>query len=160
MQFQPKSEKQIAEEKLLPAGVYPFEVLAAESKKSKAGNDMIELKLRLFRPDGSEWNARDWLMEKIPHKLFHFCSFTGLSTKYHEGALLSTDCIGKSGYAKIVIKEDKEGKFPPSNSVADYVRAPEGDGSGMKRDGVMPKPQPTAAQLANQADATPDDVPY
>ena len=161
MQFQAKTEKQIAEENLLPKGTYPFEVIEATAKKSKAGNDMIELKLRIFAPDGTEWEARDWIMEKMAFKLFHFCAYCGLSTQYQNGTLLATDCVGKTGYAKIVIKEDETGKYQPSNSVADYVRAPEGAGTGMKRDGVMPKPQPTEAQLANQTGNGPDeDVPF
>ncbi len=36
MQFTPKTEKQLAEESLLPAGVYDFEVLKAEDAVSKS----------------------------------------------------------------------------------------------------------------------------
>jgi hypothetical protein len=39
----PKTEEQIKMERLLPAGDYPFQVLSAEDKRSKNGNDMIAL---------------------------------------------------------------------------------------------------------------------
>lgn len=157
MNFAAKTEKQLTEEKLIPEGVYPFEVTSSEDKKSKAGNDMIELELRVFMPDGRQRVLRDWLMEKMAFKLYHFCAYTGLAVKYEAGTLHSSDCVGRTGYAKIVIQEDKKGQYPDRNSVADYVRTQE-----MKKDGVVAsKPQPTTAQLANQtATGADEDVPF
>ena len=43
MQFEAKSEKQLAESRPLRGGVYPFEILDAMEKTSAAGNPMIEL---------------------------------------------------------------------------------------------------------------------
>ncbi len=146
MNFAAKTEKQLVEEKLIPAGVYPFEVLTAEDKMSKAGNSMIELGLRVFTPDGRARSMRDWIMEKMAYKLFHFCSYTGLAVKYEQGTLHSSDCVGRTGYVDIIIQADKKGQFPDRNSVGDYVRAP-----AMKTGGVVSsKPEPTEAQLANQ----------
>lgn len=122
MQFKAKTEKELAEENLIPEGVYPFEVGKAEAKKSKKGNDMIEMELRVFMPDGKERGMRDWLMEQMGFKLFHFCAYTGLSQKYDAGTLNSHDCEGRSGYVKIDIQEDKTGQYPPRNNVRDYVR--------------------------------------
>lgn len=145
MNFTSKTEKQLAEERLMPKGVYPFEVISADDKKSKAGNDMIELEVRLFMPDGTTRSLRDWLMEKMAFKLFHFCAYTGLSQKYEAGTLQSSDCVGRTGYAKVDIQADKTGQYPDRNSIGDYVR------QEIKRDGgvVASKPQPTDAQLAN-----------
>jgi len=154
MNFQPKTEKQLAEENLIPKGVYPFEVSKAEAKRSKKGNDMIEVEHRVFMPDGSERMLRDWLMAAIGFKLFHFCAYTGLSTQYDAGTLTSHDCVGKSGFLEVAIKEDKTGQYPPQNSVKDYCRPAFKKGA---------TPQPTDAQLANQVPASgeaSEDVPY
>ena len=157
--FPPKTEKQLAEESLMPAGVYPFDVMRAEAKRSKAGNDMIELELRLFTPDNKERALRDWLMPQMAFKLFHFCAYTGLSAQYDAGTLTSHDCEGKSGFAKIAVEEDKSGQFPPKNTVKDYVRAEFKKTAGF---------QPTDAQLANLSPGVPapqqenldEDVPF
>lgn len=137
MQFQAKSEKQIAEENLLPEGVYPFEVIGAADKQSKAGNDMIELRLRVFNGERSH-QLTDWIMEKLPSKLFHFCAYSGLSRQYEAGTLSGPDCIGKNGYVSVIIQEDKTGQYPPRNSVKDYVRQPEMKKSGVVADTDVP----------------------
>lgn len=165
MNFSAKTEKQLQSELLIPAGVYPFTVTTAENKKSKAGNDMIELELRVFMPDGRERGLRDWLMEKMAFKLFHFCAYTGLATKYEAGTLEAGDCVGRSGFAKIIVQADKQGQYPDRNSVADYARSADGKmpaGGGI----AATKPQPTEAQLANQAEpagaaeGADEDVPF
>lgn len=157
MQFKAKTEKELAEENLIPDGVYPFEVSKAESKRSKAGNDMIEIELRIFTPDGRERGLKDWLMPSMGFKLFHFCAYAGLSQQYEAGSLTSHDCEGKQGFVKIGSQEDKTGQYPPRNNVRDYVR-PE-----MKKDGG--RVQLTESQLANlpqgvPAPTTSDDVPF
>ena len=160
MNFAPKTEKQLAEERLIPAGNYPFEVIASEAKQSKAGNDMIELSLRVFMPDGSSRQLLDWLMEKMAYKLFHFCAYTGLAQKYEAGTLTAEDCNGRSGFVKIGIQADKSGQYPDRNNVADYVRSLDGK---MTSGGIasLGRPQPTEAQLANQDNApATEDVPF
>lgn len=153
--FKPKTEKQLVEETLIPAAIYPFEVIEAADKTSKAGNPMIELSLRIFLPDGRERVLKSWIMEKMQFQLFHFCAYTGLQTKYDAGTLAAADCVGRSGYAKIVIQADKKGEYPDRNSVADYMRS---------ADGKMPapggKPQPTDKQLSNVDDGKGEDVPF
>lgn len=122
MKFKPCSEKEIAEANLIPVGTYPFEVMEAEDKLSKAGNDMIQVELRVFMPDGRERGVLDWLMEKVAYKLFHFCTYSGLATEYGNGTLKAADCVGKTGYCSIGVQEDKTGQYPPRNNVKDYVR--------------------------------------
>ena len=151
MRFEPKTEKQLAEENLLPKGTYPFEVMKATAKQSKKGNDMIELELRIFAQDGKERGLRDWLMPAMGFKLFHFCAYAGLSQQYDAGTLTSHDCEGKTGFLELTIQEDKTGEFPPRNSVKDYVR-PE-----FRKDA---KPALTEAQASNAYSAPTEDVPF
>ena len=70
MNFTPKSEKELSEENLFPAGIYPFEILEATDKTSKKGNDMIELKLRVFHGERHQI-VNDYLLESIGYKLRH-----------------------------------------------------------------------------------------
>jgi len=148
MNFAAKTEKQLKEELLIPAGTYPFEVMTAEDKKSKKGNDMIELTLRIFMPDGRSRQLKDWVMEKMAFKLFHFCAYTGLSLKYEHGTLTANDCVGRSGYVEIEIQEDKAKQYPDRNAVGDYVRTPD----MKKTDVVASKPTPTTPAPASAED--------
>jgi cobalamin biosynthesis protein CbiG len=121
MKFQPKTAEEIAREDLLPKGEYDFEVVTAEEKTSKTGNEMIALNIRVFSGTTGANFVRDFLLEKIAYKLRHFCEATGLLPKYENGTLTADDCEGKVGRLKLVVKEDKTGTYPPQNSVADYI---------------------------------------
>jgi hypothetical protein len=118
MQFQSKTDQQIQEESLIPAGDYDFTVREAVEKKSKAGNDMIQLDMDVFVGD-RERPMKDWLMEATAFKLRHFCYATGLGPKYDAGTLTAQDCVGKSGKVKIVQKAN--GDYGLQNSVKDYL---------------------------------------
>lgn len=127
MQFKAKTEKEINEENNIPNGDYPFEVLNAINDKSKKGNDMIVLTLRVFVGESSR-QIMDYLLESMPGKLFHFCSYTGLATQYNAGTLTAEDCLGKSGFCTIgtqkgKMKDDGSGEYWPDRStVKDYIR--------------------------------------
>lgn len=120
MRFNPMSEEELARSSLLEAGTYPFEILSASEELSKAGNEMIRLKLNVFGPSGEQVHIYDYLLEKLAFKLRHFCEATGLLTKYEDGTLSELDCEGKSGFVKIAI-EPGNGGYGPKNTVKDYV---------------------------------------
>jgi hypothetical protein len=121
MKFTPKTEAEIREAGLLPAGEYPFEVIDAQDTQSKAGNEMISLKLRVWRPDGTTVQMRDWLLDAIEYKLRHFCDTTGLLAVYGLGDLTADHCIGKTGTVKVGVQDDD--KYGPQNAVKDYTPA-------------------------------------
>jgi hypothetical protein len=120
MKFQAKSEAKLIEEKLLPVGEYPYEIYDAADKVSKAGNDMIELGLKVFRPDGRSEIISDYLLPTLPFKLIHAAQSCGLGGKYNTGVLTADDFIGKGGILKLKIQDAKDG-WPARNVVADYV---------------------------------------
>lgn len=140
MNFKPKTEKEIAEENNIPNGDYAFEVLNAVNDKSKKGSDMITLTLRVFVGESSR-QVTDYLLESMPGKLFHFCSYTGLAKQYQDGSLTADDCLGKSGYLTITTqkgkpKDDGSGDFWPDRaSVKDYIR----NLGGVKAGAIAPK---------------------
>jgi hypothetical protein len=127
MKFQPKSESEIINAGLLEEGIYDFNVSYAEDKVSRAGKDMIELKLTVFDKEGKEKIIRDYLLEAMSFKLRHFCEVTGLIEKYNKGEFTADDCLGKSGKVSIKIQKGdvnpNGGFYPDKNSVKDYVKS-------------------------------------
>ena len=116
MKFTPMTEAEIVSASLLEAGEYPFEVLAASEEISKAGNEMIRVKLAVFGPNGQQAHVYDYLMEKMAFKLRHFCETTGLIAKYEAGTLGELDCAGKTGRVKLAV-EPANGKYDAKNVV-------------------------------------------
>jgi hypothetical protein len=117
----PLTEQQIKLGDLIEPGIYPFEIVEAEDTVSRAGNDMLKVKLKVFTPDGRERLVSDYLMEALEYKLAHFFESIGLYSKYAEGAVSAEDCWGRSGEVKIYTQIDKTGQYDPKSSVADYI---------------------------------------
>ncbi len=135
MKFQPKTEADLKKDRderlgLWDRGIYPFEVKRAADEKSKAGNDMIHLELKIFNLDGRIKLLEDWLLEAMPGKLFNFCCHAKIEAKYHAGTLTAQDCENKSGYLQVGIEKGKpkgDGtNFDDRNKIMDYVAAPAG----------------------------------
>lgn len=121
MNFQPRTEKEIADSKLLPRGDYDFEILDAEEKKSSAGNDMIELKVQVSNGKGVSRTLPDYLLEKRAEKLRHCCKACAILDKYETGLLANDDFVGKRGRLKLGVEKDRAGKYPPKNVIVDYL---------------------------------------
>jgi hypothetical protein len=118
--FKPCTEQEIADRKLWPKAVYPFEITeAAEKVSQQGGNHMIELKVKISRPDGAARTITDYLLEKTPEKLLHCCKATGLLDRYESGSLADGDFQGKRGKLRLGV-EKKKG-YPDRNVIADYV---------------------------------------
>jgi hypothetical protein len=136
MRFTPKTEEEIQQDSLLPAGTYDFRVIAAEDKQSSAGNDMIVLTLAVYRPDGNGfYQVTDYLLEKLAFKLRHFCEETGLINRYESGALEASDLVDREGRVQIKIDPERTDKatgkvYAPKNSVKDYGGKGAGAGAG------------------------------
>jgi hypothetical protein len=122
MRFTPKTEKEIQEEGLLPAGPYSFEIFKAEERQSKAGNDMIYLKVGVFDDDGRIHYVDDYLMESISYKLRHAAEVCGLLDDYEQGQLNAGDFVNKTGQCKVGIEKDKNNQYPDKNRIVDYLR--------------------------------------
>jgi hypothetical protein len=153
MNFTPKSEAEVGF-KLLEPGVYPFQVIFAESKVSQAGNPMINMKLLITDSTGRASTVRDFLMEKIDYKLRHFCFSVGLEETYTSGALTPDFCSGREGYAKIAVDQytTKDGREGEKNIVQDYLLKNQWP-TAVKAQALAPTQSPAAA-------ADDDDVPF
>lgn len=119
--FTPKTEQEIQEEGLLPAGIYPFEVIKAENQMSKKGAPMVKLTLNVYNGE-SEKIVFDYLLEAMAYKLHAFCKHTGLQDQYDSGALNVDDMVGKSGFVKLKVQKSDE--YGSQNSISNYVERP------------------------------------
>jgi hypothetical protein len=121
MKFTPKTQKEIDESNLMPAGIYDFEVVSAENAISKKGNEMITLKLHVFDSEGAARIIFDYLQEALEYKLRHAADACGLIESYETGYLDAPDFIGKCGKVKIKIDKSKEPQYSDKNVVQDYI---------------------------------------
>jgi hypothetical protein len=149
MQFEPKSESEIRSSMTLSPGVYDFEVSEAHEKVSKAGNDMIELTLRVFPIDGgSPHLIRDWLVPTMELKINRFCRAVGLEDAYADGTLNAFTCGGVAGKCRISVEADE--KYGDQNRIKDYIPA---EVAEFQRD-----PEPTPAPKKTKPAKKPKDV--
>lgn len=159
MRFAPKTEEQINEERLLPEGEYSFEVESVYETQSKAGNDMLKVNLKVYKPDGNFVFVTDYLLESIPHKLLHFFEATGLQSLYHSGEVHPdgmgeiVEFKGKSGMLKLTVQKSDD--YPDKNSVKDYTPA-----DGAKESRPMTKKQATTEAQKPLDDGLSDDIPF
>ena len=119
MKFTPKTKQEINEDRMLPAGEYSFQISGAEDTTSKAGNEMIKLTLRVFKPDGKFLLVDDYLLEAVLYKILHLCEATGLKDKYDAGQIAAQDFIGKTGMLKLGVQKSEQ--YGDKNQVKDYI---------------------------------------
>lgn len=144
MQFKPKSEAQLKEaerirlENLLwPDGEYEFNVISAAEKRTKdkfdtegnvtkaGGVPMIELKLQIFKEDGSFKFLHDWLSEIMEFKIRHAAYACGLGEDYESGTITDGEFEGKSGRL-LLTKKPASGGYAAGNQVKDYIVSDDG----------------------------------
>lgn len=117
--FTPQDEEQVLN--LMEAGIYNFEVKAAENTTSKKGNPMVKLTVLTWDNAGREHVIFDYIMTAYMKKLKHFCDATGLDSIYNTGKLDANHCVGKTG--KFEIGVEKQEGYQPRNTVLDYVKS-------------------------------------
>jgi hypothetical protein len=154
VRFTPKTEKELAEDGLWEPGIYDFEILGAEEATSKAGNDMIKLRVKIFNQSGGSQIVFDYLMEAVAYKLRHAAEACGLLKQYEGGTLEAYDFEGKSGQAKVSIQKDKTGQYPDKNGIADYLPAPQ---QAAPQRGATSQRRPAPATAGRDLD---DDIPF
>lgn len=147
MKVTPKTETEIQEMGLLAAGECSFEIMEAEDKISKSGNEMIVLTVQVFEASGRSKYIDDYLLDAIPHKVRHISEACGLLDKYEAGELHAIDFVSKTGHCKVGIQKDKTGAYPDKNVIRDYVIPKNTNGSHA----------PAASTRSNDLD---DEIPF
>jgi hypothetical protein len=122
MRFAPVSEEQAA--RLWPKGEYDAVVEFAKDTTSRSGNEMLEVHVKVFGPNGKEQTARDYLVstEGGAFKLQAFCKAADLWAEYQSGDLNAEMCRD----IRLTVKLGEEkgtDEYPPRNKIAGYVRS-------------------------------------
>jgi hypothetical protein len=121
MQFNPSTEQELSDRKLLPKGDYDFEILDAWEKTSEAGNPMIEVKVRVSRNGGGLTRTlSDYLHARKPEKLRHCCAACELMEEYETGSLNEDDFKGKHGRLRLAVERGRNG-YASRNVIEDYL---------------------------------------
>lgn len=103
----------------LPAGEYDCEVVEAEEAVSKAGNEMVKVRLKVWDQNGGTRTVFDYLVSNLSWKIRGFCAAFNLMDRYEAGTLTPEDMIRLSGRVRLRIKHDAG--YEPTNAVAEYV---------------------------------------
>lgn len=154
MRTTPKTEKEIQEANLLPKGWYPFTIQKAEEKTSKAGNEMIELNVQVYKDNGFVF-VKDWLMDTEfgAYKLRHCAATCDVLDDYEGGGIQADSLEGKEGYVKISIQKSKDKDFPDKNQIQDYAK----DMPVQKGEAAVGKPNKANIEEPGADD---DDIPF
>jgi hypothetical protein len=160
MRITPKTDEEL--HPLLMPGEYDGEIYEAQEKTSKAGNEMIEIKVKVYHDGGPPILLRDWLLDSVPEKLKRFCESAGLENLYEAGELTAESCVGASVRVKLKIKTDPQGQYGEQNAIGGYVAKRK---LALNPPAPKPKPQGTgmsAAQMAAVNEQFPegDSIPF
>lgn len=158
MSYKPMTADEAVKLNIRPEGIYGIEVADAKAGTSKSGNSMIALTLHVYDADGDRFTVKDWLVHSdsrwAEKKVYDFACAVGIEAQYSAGTMTAEDCLGRTGFAMIVVqkgqpKADGSGNFPDRNGVKYYTAN---------------KPAAKAAASGNtegaQADAPTEDVPF
>ena len=125
LKFKPMTEDEVVSVNLLPQDNYDFEVVKAVEKMSKSGKEMIELQLKIHASTGTKI-IFDYLLftDNFAYKVRHFFYSIGMGSQYDNAEKEGIDVnelSGRMGKLKLIQVKDKEGLYPPRNSVSDYI---------------------------------------
>jgi hypothetical protein len=114
---------------LAPEGIYQYKVIKAKEGVSNAGNDKIDLTLKIWNDQGIETLVFTNL--SLMKLLKHFCDVNHMQDKYNSGDVSDKACEGKSGGCVMIGIEGEKpnpngGMYKAKNIVKDYITAPHG----------------------------------
>ena len=139
MRFDPKDAEQV-----IPAGHYEAFVQSCEEKTSKNGNEMFEVRWKVYADEGRELIISDYIVSpKMIWKLKKLCRLWGLMENFEAGSVSPEDILGNSAMVEVKVDPPKGG-YDEKNSIKGYAPLP---------DGTTPKRSAEPAK-------TSDDVPF
>ena len=121
MDYEPKTEDELALEGLMPEGEYDAEIMLSEDALSKKGQDMFKLKVRVWDANGAERHMYDYVS---PHfmawKFRHLHASAGLLEVYEKGSTNADQLCDKTVRVAVGVEGAKDG-YPPKNKITDYL---------------------------------------
>lgn len=150
MNFTPLSEQELQIASLMPEGIYDYQVVKAEDKISKAGNEYTSINLMVWDEQGKEHII--YTNMALIKLLKHFCDVNNMEEQYKSGNIIAASFEGKNGgKVQLGIEGEKPkeggGNYKAKNIVLDYI-APSADSTM--------KPLPAA----KKDDFLNDDIPF
>jgi len=154
MNWKPKTEDEIARERLAPEGLTPFTVLEATPSVSKKGKDMLTLKLNIHADDGCDYFIFDYVSPHfMAHKFRHFFCAVNRLNDYERGTVDTAGLVGCEGYCDVGV-QDAKGDYPAKNIIRDY------DKGDAKAEPAKAKPASPAPTPKTSAPAEDDEIPF
>jgi hypothetical protein len=162
MRFTPKTDQQFEQEDkerkekfLWPRGtLVDYEIISAVSKKSKKGNEMLELSVQVYSPEGMKQTITDYIGEWNLFKLKHICEANGMTAEYEAGEVDANLLYDKVGKAKLGVQKGGEnpngGNYPDRNTIDDYFK---------EATGAQPR-QPITKTRAEMENELNDQIPF
>ena len=126
MNFKPLSEEELQISSLMPEGVYDYQVIKAEDKISKAGNEYTSIQLLVWDNQGKTHTI--FTNMALVFLLKHFCDVNNMQEQYQSGNISPNEFIDKAG-GKVIIGIEAEkpnpngGMYKAKNIVKDYIMA-------------------------------------
>lgn len=154
MPLTPMSQEELDKIKVLPEGVYDFEVYKAEETTSKKGSEMVAVVLRVFGPNGNAVLVNDWLVGSdafmCQHKIRTFCDTCGID--------MVDEATATNACGKVVLEIQDDPQYGRQNRVKGYYT---GDGSelGQERK-AKPQGVPASQTAAANASLPEDEIPF
>jgi hypothetical protein len=129
MRLTPRNEaeaERTAKRALLAVGWHDGEITEAVEKRSKRGNEMIEVTVIIPAADGTERTLRDWFTDSPlgALKLRHAAEAVGALAKYESGEIGQAEFPGHAVRVKVSI--EKRRGYPDANRIEDYAAATAG----------------------------------
>jgi len=160
MEFNPTDAGDRGGFSLLPEGLYDIEVVEAEERSSKSGNQMIALTIEVRHPDGYPSRVWDYLVS-TPAAIFkikQFCDAAGLTSEFAAGTLTQAHCRNRKLKAKIFVESGREG-FQDRNAIREYLPTASGGGiATMPEHAMSGADAPHAAEQASAV--TDEEIPF
>jgi hypothetical protein len=101
-------------------GEYDFEVAEAEERQSKAGNDMIAVRLNVFNAEGGRCVVFFYILSNQVWKLKQFAEATGMLADFEAGEMSAELMVGRTGRVKLGIEPAQNG-YEAKNSVKAFL---------------------------------------
>jgi len=118
-EYEPKTDAEL-QGPCLAAGEYDATIVQANPRISKAGNSMLELKLRIYSDDGKSFWLSDFLMAKAEWKLKACCAQCGILDAYNDQSLSAEHFVGKE--IRVATKIESSSEYGDQARVKGYPK--------------------------------------
>lgn len=123
MKFTPLTEAELLRQTMqIQEGPVDFCIQEANEKISSAGNNMIEMKLKVYDSEGIQALIFDYITPHSQWRIKQLLESVGYADVYEKGEVPANFLVGLNGKAFAVIQKDKKGVHPPKPVIKYYMK--------------------------------------